>query len=235
MLTLWHHRPHSFIYPVTAMKRLNLFSSSISRRVFATALSVCVAVLLATPASAQEAQIGEPAPTFSLQSASGETVNLSDFEGQYVVLEWLNFGCPFVGKHYDSGNMQSLQETYREKGVAWLSIVSSAKGEQGYYPPEQMVEQKKKHNGEMTAILLDSSGEVGRTYGATVTPHMYVINPEGNLIYKGGIDDRPTTDVEDVDGATNYVRAALNQAMNGEEVAVKRAQPYGCSVKYASK
>jgi len=130
--------------------------------------------------------------------------------------------------------MQSLQKNYREKGVTWLSIVSSAEGKQGYYPPKEMVEQKKKHDGNMTAILMDTSGDVGRTYGATVTPHMYVINPEGTLIYKGGIDDKPTTDVADVEGAENYVRAALNQAMNGEEVDVKRAQPYGCTVKYAS-
>ena len=196
------------------------------------ALGLCIG--LAAPASAQNPEVGEPAPNFTLQSASGETHTLADFEGQYVVLEWLNFGCPFVGKHYDSGNMQSLQETYREKGVAWLSIVSSAKGEQGYYPPNEMVEQKQKHDGNMTAILMDSSGEVGRTYGAKVTPHMYVINPEGTLIYKGGIDDKPTTDVADVEGATNYVRAALDQAMNGEDVEVKRAQPYGCTVKYAS-
>jgi peroxiredoxin len=196
------------------------------------ALGLCIA--LTAPASAQSPQVGEPAPNFTLQSASGETHTLDDFEGQYVVLEWLNFGCPFVGKHYDSGNMQSLQETYREKGVAWLSIVSSAKGEQGYYPPKEMVQQKQKHDGNMTAILMDPSGEVGRTYGAKVTPHMYVINPEGTLIYKGGIDDKPTTDVADVEGATNYVRAALDQAMNGEEVDVKRAQPYGCTVKYAS-
>jgi peroxiredoxin len=196
------------------------------------ALGLCIA--LTAPASAQSPQVGEPAPNFTLQSASGETHTLDDFEGQYVVLEWLNFGCPFVGKHYDSGNMQSLQETYREKGVAWLSIVSSAKGEQGYYPPKEMVQQKQKHDGNMTAILMDTSGEVGRTYGAKVTPHMYVINPEGTLIYKGGIDDKPTTDVADVEGATNYVRAALDQAMNGEEVDVKRAQPYGCTVKYAS-
>jgi peroxiredoxin len=204
------------------------------RPVLTTVLALGLCIALTAPASAQSPQVGEPAPNFTLQSASGETHTLDDFEGQYVVLEWLNFGCPFVGKHYDSGNMQSLQETYREKGVAWLSIVSSAKGEQGYYPPKEMVQQKQKHDGNMTAILMDTSGEVGRTYGAKVTPHMYVINPEGTLIYKGGIDDKPTTDVADVEGATNYVRAALDQAMNGEEVDVKRAQPYGCTVKYAS-
>lgn len=188
-----------------------------------------------TLAQTDQAEVGNPAPDFTLTAADGEKHSLSDFEGQYVVLEWLNFGCPFVGKHYDSGNMQQLQETYTDKGVVWLSIVSSAPGKQGYYPPEEMVQQKKKHNGNMTAILMDPSGNVGKTYGATVTPHMYVINPDGELLYRGGIDDKPTTDQADIEGATNYVRGALNAAMNGEEVSPKRAEPYGCTVKYASK
>jgi hypothetical protein len=139
-----------------------------------------------------------------------------------------------VGKHYGSGNMQRLQETYTDKGVVWLSIVSSAEGRQGYYPPEEMKAQKQTHNGNMNAILMDPSGKVGKMYGAKVTPHMYVINPEGEFIYKGGIDDKPTTDEADIEGATNYVRNALNQAMNGEAVSPKTAQPYGCTVKYAS-
>jgi peroxiredoxin len=188
-----------------------------------------------TLAQTDQAEVGSPAPDFTLTAADGEKHSLSDFEGQYVVLEWLNFGCPFVGKHYDSGNMQQLQETYTDKGVVWLSIVSSAPDKQGYYPPEEMVQQKKKHNGNMTAILMDPSGNVGKTYGATVTPHMYVINPDGELLYRGGIDDKPTTDQADIEGATNYVRGALNAAMNGEEVSPKRAEPYGCTVKYASK
>lgn len=203
----------------------------------AFAMLVCGLLLAAAApeaAAQSQAQVGEPAPDFTLKAADGETYSLSDYEGQYVVLEWLNFGCPFVGKHYGSGNMQSLQKTYTEKDVTWLSIVSSAEGKQGYYPPEEMVKQKQKHNGNMTAILMDTSGKVGRTYGAKVTPHMYVINPEGTLIYKGGIDNRPTTDESDIKGAKNYVQMALNQAMNGEEVEVKTAQPYGCTVKYAS-
>lgn len=191
--------------------------------------------LLPMTAQAQEAQVNESAPDFTLSAADGETHSLSDFDGKYVVLEWLNYGCPFVQKHYESGNMQSLQETYTDKGVVWLSIVSSAEGKQGYYPPAEMVKQKEKHNGEMTAILMDPSGEVGRTYGAQVTPHMYVINPEGELIYKGGIDDKPTTDVADIEGATNYVKMALDQAMSGEDVKVQTAKPYGCTVKYAAK
>lgn len=179
--------------------------------------------------------VGEPAPAFTLPDTDGEQHRLSDYEGKYVVLEWLNFECPFVGKHYGTGNMQQLQKTFTKKDVVWLSIVSSAKGKQGYYPPAEMKAQKKKHDAHMSAILMDPSGEVGRTYEATVTPHMYVINPEGTLIYKGGIDDKPTTDEADVKGATNYVKNALTQAMNGQEVRPKTAPPYGCTIKYASK
>ena len=191
---------------------------------------------LVLPRAAQsQATVGASAPTFTLSDTDGDTHSLSDFEGKYVVLEWLNFECPFVGKHYGSGNMQALQKTYTEKDVVWLSIVSSAEGEQGYYPPQEMKAQKEKRDAHMSAILMDPSGEVGRSYGATVTPHMYVINPEGTLIYKGGIDDKPTTDEADVKGATNYVKNALTQAMNGKEVDPKTASPYGCTIKYASK
>jgi peroxiredoxin len=206
------------------------------RRILATTLVSSLLLLGAAPvASAQsQAAVGESAPSFTLPDTDGETHSLADFEGKYVVLEWLNFECPFVGKHYGSGNMQQLQETYTDKGVVWLSIVSSAEGRQGYYPPEEMKAQKQAHNGNMNAILMDPSGKVGKMYGAKVTPHMYVINPEGELIYKGGIDDKPTTDEADIDGAKNYVRNALNQAMNGEAVSPKTAQPYGCTVKYAS-
>lgn len=200
------------------------------------AFGLLFSVAIVAPATAQSSQavVGEQAPAFALEDTEGTTHSLSDYEGQFVVLEWLNFGCPFVGKHYDSGNMQQLQERYTDEGVVWLSIVSSAPGTQGYYPPEEMKEQKDAHDGNMSAILLDSSGEVGKTYGAKVTPHMYIISPEGALLYKGGIDDTPTTDVADIEGATNYVENALDEAMNGEEVSVKTSQPYGCTVKYAS-
>ena len=211
--------------------------NAMTLRRIATTLFTCMLLIGLSPlmAQAQEASVNEQAPDFTLTAADGETHSLSDFEGTYVVLEWLNYGCPFVQKHYKSGNMQKLQETYTEKDVVWLSIVSSAEGKQGYYPPQQMIKQKEKHDGEMTAILMDTSGEVGKTYGAQVTPHMYVINPAGELIYKGGIDDKPTTDTADIEGATNYVKMALDQAMNGEKVEVQTARPYGCSVKYATK
>lgn len=209
---------------------------TVFRRSFAALLTSTVLLMLAAPGAFAQSQatIGESAPNFTLPDTDGEQHNLADYEGKYVVLEWLNFGCPFVGKHYGSGNMQQLQETYTDKGVVWLSIVSSAEGKQGYYPPEEMKAQKEKHNGNMSAILMDPSGEVGKKYGAKVTPHMYVISPEGELLYKGGIDDKPTTDEADIEGAKNYVRNALDQAMNGEEVDPKTAEPYGCTVKYAS-
>lgn len=211
--------------------------SSLRPACAALALALLTVVAFAAPVAAQtdQADIGEPAPDFTLEAADGETHSLSDFEGKYVVLEWLNFECPFVGKHYGSGNMQALQEKYTDEGVVWLSIVSSAPGKQGYYPPKEMIEQKKKYNGNMTAILMDPDGEIGKTYGATVTPHMYVINPDGELVYRGGIDDKPTTDEADIEGATNYVDRALTAVMNGEEVSPKQAKPYGCTIKYASK
>lgn len=215
------------------MKR---FSKLFSYGVFAVLLGL---VMVVNPAAVQ-AQAGSPAvgsqaPDFKLSSTNGEVYSLSDLEGQYVVLEWLNFGCPYVGKHYSSGNMQRLQEKYTEKGVVWLSIVSSAPGTQGYYPPEEMNAQNERRNGQQTAILLDPEGTVGMKYGAKVTPHMYVITPEGELIYKGGIDDKPTTDTADIETATNFVDQALQQAMSGEEVTRKTAPPYGCTVKYASR
>lgn len=207
------------------------------RRTVVATLGCALLLLLGPPLALGQSQaaVGEDAPNFTLPDTEGQQHQLADYEGKYVVLEWLNFGCPFVGKHYGSGNMQALQDTYTDKGVVWLSIVSSAEGKQGYYPPEEMKVQKKKHNGNMTAILMDPSGTVGRKYGAKVTPHMYVISPEGELLYKGGIDDKPTTDEADIEGATNYVRNALTQAMNGEEVEPKTAPPYGCTVKYAVK
>ena len=180
-------------------------------------------------------EVGKPAPDFTLQGTDGQTYTLSDLRGQYVVLEWLNFGCPYVGKYYDSGAMQGLQEKYTQQGVKWFSVVSSAPGKQGYHPPKEMNAKNAEYGGNQTAILMDPEGDVGRTYGARTTPHMYVINPEGTLIYKGGIDDKPTTDQADLEGATNYVVNALEASMNGNEVKTKKAPPYGCSVKYAAK
>ena len=177
-------------------------------------------------------EIGEPAPTFTLPGSDGETYSLADFEGGWVVLEWLNFGCPYVKRHYNSGNMPALQEKYTEEGVTWLSIVSSAPGKQGYYPADEMNVQNENMGGNQTAILLDPEGHVGMSYGAVTTPHMYIIDPEGTLRYKGGIDDQPRAPESETANVPSYVSMALDAAMNGEEIETTVSQPYGCDVKY---
>jgi hypothetical protein len=177
-------------------------------------------------------EIGKAAPNFTLPASDGETYTLADFQGKYVVLEWLNFGCPYVKRHYNSGNMPGLQEKYTDQGVVWLSIVSSAPGKQGYYPADEMNVQREKFGGMQTAILLDPSGEVGMSYDAQTTPQMFVIDPEGTLLYKGGIDGKPRAAQAETTSVPNYVGAALDAAINGDEIAVKISQPYGCNVKY---
>lgn len=184
------------------------------------------------PADATETEIDQPAPDFTLVDSYGREHKLSDLRGKYVVLEWLNHGCPFVVKHYSSKNMQNLQKKYTGKGVVWYSIVSSAPGKQGHFPPEEANALSKEKGAAPTALLVDSDGKVGRLYGARTTPHMFIIDPEGKLIYNGAIDDTRSTDVEDVKTAKNYVSAALDEAMSGKPVTVATNQPYGCSVKY---
>jgi peroxiredoxin len=179
--------------------------------------------------------VGKPAPNFSLPDTNGKTRSLADFKGKYVVLEWYQPDCPFVGKHYKSRNMQGLQKEYTEKGVAWLSIDSSAPGEEGNYPAEKLNEIAAQDGSARTALLLDPSGDVGRLYGAKTTPDMYIIDPKGILVYKGAIDNKRSTDLADVKTATNYVKGALDAVMAGKIVPTTATQPYGCSVKYASK
>jgi peroxiredoxin len=176
--------------------------------------------------------VGKPAPVFSLVDTNGKTHSLSDFKGKYVVLEWVNYDCPFVKKHYSSGNMQKLQKEITSKGVIWLTVSTSAPGKQGHYPADKVNALLKEKNSSPTAYLLDSDGKVGRLYGARTTPHMYIINPEGVLIYNGAIDDKPSTNPADIDSAKNFVRSALDEAMAGKAVTVSATQPYGCSVKY---
>jgi peroxiredoxin len=162
----------------------------------------------------------------------GNEHSLSDFRGQYVVLEWVNHGCPFVKKFYDVGEMQRLQEEYTSQGVIWLAICSSRSGAQGYYSPEEAARISEEKGAKHTAYLSDAPGDVGRLYGAQVTPHMYVINPAGMLIYRGAIDSIRSANSADIERAENYVVAALTQAMAGEEVATPVTRPYGCGVKY---
>lgn len=195
-------------------------------------LLVLASIGVKQQSSSDEAEIGEPAPVFTLPGTDGESYYLESLQGEFVVLEWLNFGCPYVERHYRSGNMPALQKEFTEKGVRWLSIVSSAPGTQGYYESDEMNVQNEKMGGMQSAILLDPEGDVGKMYGAKTTPHMYVIDKEGVLIYKGGIDDQPRASYEKTKLANNYVRAALEEAMNGDEVSEAISRPYGCSVKY---
>ena len=177
-------------------------------------------------------EAGKPAPDFRLTDSNGKSHTLSALKGKYVVLEWVNFQCPFVKKHYDSGNMQKLEKTYTKKGVVWLSINSSAAGKSGNYPPGQVNALLKEKGASPTAYLLDGDGKVGRLYGAKTTPQMFVVDPHGTIVYGGAIDDRPTTDGEDVAGAKNYVQEALDLALQGKAPAVAWTKSYGCSVKY---
>jgi len=177
-------------------------------------------------------KINSQAPAFSLSDLNGKSVSLADFQGKYVVLEWINFGCPFVKKHYDSGNMQELQKRYTPQGVVWLSICSSAAGKQGYMGPDEWKSQLIERNASPTAVLLDPNGKVGKLYGAKTTPHMFVIDPKGRLLYQGAIDSVASASLEDVKVATNYVRQALEESLAGKSVSVPMTEAYGCSVKY---
>ena len=194
-------------------------------------LAFAALMLVATTATAAP-KIGEPAPAFSLAGSDGKSHALSDYKGSYVVLEWTNDGCPFVRKHYGSGNMQSLQKEETGKGVAWLSIVSSAPGKEGYVDAAKATELTKSRKAAPTVVLLDPAGEAGHAYGARTTPHMFVIAPDGTLIYMGGIDSIASADVEDIAKATPYVKVALAEAMAGKPVTNAVTKPYGCSVKY---
>ena len=176
--------------------------------------------------------LGEPAPLFELNDLDGKPVSLASFKGKYVVLEWTNYDCPFVKKHYSSGNMQALQQKNIAEGVIWLVINSSAPGKQGNYQPEKWKELAAERKSAPTAILLDADGKVGKLYMAKTTPEMFVIDPEGRILFMGAIDDRPTTDVKDVEGAVNYVQLALREARAGYPVSVPISKSYGCSVKY---
>lgn len=176
--------------------------------------------------------VGEPAPDFSATDSQGNTQTLSDQKGSIVVLEWTNHECPFVQKHYETGNMQALQEEATSEDIVWWSVISSAPGKQGHVSPEQADELTSSRDAAPSAVLLDSEGTVGQLYGARTTPHMYVIDPEGTLVYMGAIDDKPSTEKSDVESANNYVRAALNAVQQDQTVDPAITQPYGCSVKY---
>ena len=197
---------------------------------FAGFILACMVGLMT--ATAWAVQPGNLAPDFTAQDTHGQSQTLTQYKGKYVVLEWHNRECPYTRKHYTSGNMQRLQREWTSKGVVWFTVISSAPGQQGYMTAEEENAYVQKMNASPTAVLLDPTGQLGHLYGAKTTPHMFIINPEGELIYDGGIDDKPTTDTDDIASAHNYVSAALQEAMAGKPVSAPVTRPYGCSVKY---
>jgi peroxiredoxin len=199
----------------------------------ALALAAGGAAMMATP-KAEAVQAGAAAPAFQAVDAQGRTRSLEEFAGKTVVLEWSNNDCPFVKKHYDSGNMQALQREAAAQNVVWLTVISSAPGKQGHVSGARAQELTTARNAAPAAVLLDASGAVGQLYGARTTPHMYVINAERQLVYQGAIDDKPSADKATVQGARNYVREALTAVRAGRMPEVTATQPYGCSVKYGA-
>jgi peroxiredoxin len=189
-----------------------------------------IAVLFAAPLFA--AKVGDSAPDFQGTDSNGQAHQLSSYHGKFVVLEWHNNGCPFTIKHYATGNMQKLQKEWTAKGVVWFTVISSAPGKQGYVTAADENAYLKKMNAAPTAAILDPQGAIGHLYSAKTTPQIVIIDPSGKIVYDGAIDDRPTPDQSDVAGATNYVNAALTEAMSGKPVSMATSRPYGCSVKY---
>jgi peroxiredoxin len=187
---------------------------------------------LALMATALAVRVGEPAPDFTAVDSYGKNQHLTEYRGKYVVLEWHNQGCPYTKKHYESGNMQHLQKEWTAKGVVWFTVISSAPGTQGYVTPSQENDYVKQVNAVPTAVLMDPGGTLGHLYSAKTTPHMFIIDPQGTLIYDGAIDDHSTSDQADIPKSKNFVSAALGEALAGKPVTDPATVPYGCSVKY---
>ncbi len=203
---------------------------------FVTAVATAAAVLAFAAVGTAHAQavVGLAAPAFSVADATGKTVSLADFRGRHVVLEWVNPNCPYVAKHYSSGNMQGTQREATAKGVVWLSVSSTAPEHGDYEPPAALARWMQQQKAAATATLMDNDGKVGRAYGARTTPHLYIVDPKGVLVYAGGIDNKPTANPADVAGATNHVKVALGEALAGKPISLPTTRPYGCSVKYGA-
>lgn len=202
----------------------------ISRRFLPFVLSAFL--LPALPALASP-EIGAPAPAFQAKDSNGKTVNLADLRGKLVVLEWSNHDCPFVVKHYRSANMQALQKEATKDGVVWLTVISSAPGTQGYVEPAEANALTAKRDAAPSNVLLDPTGVIGKAYGAQTTPHLYIVDPAGQLVYKGGIDSIPSASKGDIAKADNYVKLAFADLAAGRKLAHASTKPYGCSIKYA--
>ena len=203
----------------------------LNRRTFSSSLTLAVLAAGAQQAQAATTTVGQAAPDFTATDALGKNHKLSDFKGKHVVLEWTNPGCPFVMKHY-SGNMQALQKEFTAKGVVWLSVNSTAASAADYLPPAKLTAWNAEKKASPTATLVDGSGKLGQLYSAKTTPHMYIINPQGVLVYAGAIDSVPSARVDDIKTATNYIRQGLNEALGGKAISTTSTRAYGCSVKY---
>jgi peroxiredoxin len=195
---------------------------------------VATTLALAATAALSNATVGQPAPAFTATDATGKSVSLTDFKGKHVVLEWVNPGCPYVVKHYSGGNMQGTQREATAKGVVWLSVNSTAADARDFLKPAEMAAWMQQQKAAATATLMDADGKVGRAYGARTTPHMYIIDPAGKLVYAGAIDSIPSGRVADIANATNHVKVALAESLAGKPVSTPVTRPYGCSVKYSS-
>lgn len=194
--------------------------------------AVCATLLLSASAAMAQATVGKPAPPFTATDTTGKPISLSDFKGKFVVLEWTNPDCPFVGKHYNSGNMPATQKDAMAKGVAWLSIQTTALNWRVDHTAAELQAWQKSKNASPTATIVDGGGKIASNFGAKATPHMYIVDPQGTLIYAGAIDDKPSTNLADIKTATNYVSQALSEALANKPVSRPVTQAYGCSVKY---
>lgn len=195
---------------------------------------VFLSLFVASNLALAEAIPGKPAPPFETTAADGKIYKLSDLTGKWVVMEWFNKDCPYVKKHYGSNNMQQLQKTYTGKGVVWLSVNSSAKGKEGYTDAMEAMKVVKENKSNATAVLLDPTGVVGKAYGSKTTPHMFIIDPKGTVVYAGAIDDNNSSDPGVIAKSKNYVATALDAAMAGKKVEMPSTKPYGCGTKYAN-
>jgi len=214
------------------MNHSNVWKRSMIVTAFAVTAALAGLATSSVHAADTMPKVGQPAPDFSATDLNGKTRSLAEFKGKYVVLEWHNQSCPFVKKHYESGNMQKLQKELTAKGAVWLSIISSAEGAQGYVTPEQEKAYLAEKKATPTDVLFDPEGKVGHAYGAKTTPHMFVIDDKGVLVYAGAIDDNPSSDAADAATAKNFVRAAYDEASAGKPVSTAATAPYGCGVKY---
>ena len=201
-------------------------------KLLCSALFASATVLAVVPAAAA-VSVGQPAPAFTVTDTSGKTVSLADYKGKHVVLEWVNPGCPYVQKHYNSANMPGTQKEATSQGVVWLAVNSTHTGASDYMPPARLAGWMKDKGGAPTATLMDPEGKVGRAYGARTTPHMYVIDPNGKLVYAGAIDSKASSNPADIKTATNYVKQAVGESLAGKPVSTAVTQAYGCSIKYS--